>query len=639
MKKIIPIVGMACSACSANVERKLNSLKGINEASVSLPGRSALVDFNPEVISLEKMKHEINDIGYDMVIEGDRSVEEIEKRSFVILKRKTILAWIFSILTMSVSMMWIDLGSRDNANQIAMIISMLAMGYCGRQFFVSAWKNLKHGTANMDTLVALSTSISFVFSVFNTFWGNDYWAKQGIEAHTYYDASIMIITFVLTGRLLEEKAKDGTASSIRQLMGMQPKTARIVVGDKIEDVPISTIEKGDVLEVRAGDKIPVDGIVTMAESFMNSHAAYVDESMITGEPTPSEKIKDSNVIAGTIPSQGKIRMKAMQIGENTAIAHIIKMVEQAQGSKAPVQRIVDRAALVFVPVITVLSLITFLLWWLIGGNEFLPQAIISAISVLVIACPCAMGLATPTALMVGIGKAAQEQVLIKDATALEKMRKVDAVVIDKTGTLTIPNKNIDFTHIDNMSFEDRETLKPNAKEAITELKNMGVEIHMMSGDKDDAARSWAEKAGITNYKSKALPQDKENLVMALQKKGKTVAMIGDGINDTQALALADVSIAIGNGTDVAMDVAQVTLLGDDLRNIPKAIKLSGKTVRMIWENLFWAFIYNIICIPLAAGVMYVFGVDFQITPMWSSALMAFSSVSVVLNSLRLKYTA
>ena len=639
MKKMIPIVGMACSACSANVERKLNSLEGINQASVSLPGRSALIDFNPEVISLETMKHEINNIGYDMVIEGDRSLEEIEKRSFVILKRKTILAWIFSILTMSISMMWIDLGNRDYANQLAMIISMLAMGYCGRQFFVSAWKNLKHGTANMDTLVALSTSISFLFSVFNTYWGNDYWAKEGLVAHTYYDASVMIITFVLTGRLLEEKAKDGTASSIRQLMGMQPKTARIVDGEKIEDVPISTIEKGDILEVRAGDKIPVDGVVTMAESFMNSHAAYVDESMINGEPTPSEKIIGSSVIAGTIPSQGKIRMKAMQIGEDTAIAHIIKMVQQAQGSKAPVQRIVDRAALVFVPVITVLSLVTFLLWWLIGGNEYLPQAIISAISVLVIACPCAMGLATPTALMVGIGKAAQEQVLIKDATALEKMRKVNAVVIDKTGTLTIPNKNIDFTRADDISFENRERLKPNAKEAITELKNMGVEIHMMSGDKDDAARYWAEKAGITNYRSKALPQDKQNLVMELQKNGKTVAMIGDGINDTQALALADVSIAIGNGTDVAMDVAQVTLLGDDLRNIPKAIKLSGKTVRMIWQNLFWAFIYNIICIPLAAGVMYVFGINFQITPMWSSALMAFSSVSVVLNSLRLKYTA
>lgn len=639
MKKMIPIVGMACSACSANVERKLNSLEGINQASVSLPGRSALIDFNPEVISLETMKHEINNIGYDMVIEGDRSLEEIEKRSFVILKRKTILAWIFSILTMSISMMWIDLGNRDYSNQLAMIISMLAMGYCGQQFFVSAWKNLKHGTANMDTLVALSTSISFLFSVFNTYWGNDYWAKEGIVAHTYYDASVMIITFVLTGRLLEEKAKDGTASSIRQLMGMQPKTARIVNGEKIEDVPISTIEKGDILEVRAGDKIPVDGVVTMAESFMNSHAAYVDESMINGEPTPSEKIIGSSVIAGTIPSQGKIRMKAMQIGEDTAIAHIIKMVQQAQGSKAPVQRIVDRAALVFVPVITVLSLVTFLLWWLIGGNEFLPQAIISAISVLVIACPCAMGLATPTALMVGIGKAAQEQVLIKDATALEKMRKVNAVVIDKTGTLTIPNKNIDFTRADDISFENRERLKPNAKEAITELKNMGVEIHMMSGDKDDAARYWAEKAGITNYRSKALPQDKQNLVMELQKNGKTVAMIGDGINDTQALALADVSIAIGNGTDVAMDVAQVTLLGDDLRNIPKAIKLSGKTVRMIWQNLFWAFIYNIICIPLAAGVMYVFGINFQITPMWSSALMAFSSVSVVLNSLRLKYTA
>ena len=639
MKKMIPIVGMACSACSANVERKLNSLEGINQASVSLPGRSALIDFNPEVISLETMKHEINNIGYDMVIEGDRSLEEIEKRSFVILKRKTILAWIFSILTMSISMMWIDLGNRDYSDQLAMIISMLAMGYCGRQFFVSAWKNLKHGTANMDTLVALSTSISFLFSVFNTYWGNDYWTKEGIVAHTYYDASVMIITFVLTGRLLEEKAKDGTASSIRQLMGMQPKTARIVDGEKIEDVPISTIEKGDILEVRAGDKIPVDGVVTMAESFMNSHAAYVDESMINGEPTPSEKIIGSSVIAGTIPSQGKIRMKAMQIGEDTAIAHIIKMVQQAQGSKAPVQRIVDRAALVFVPVITVLSLVTFLLWWLIGGNEYLPQAIISAISVLVIACPCAMGLATPTALMVGIGKAAQEQVLIKDATALEKMRKVDAVVIDKTGTLTIPNKNIDFTRADDISFENRERLKPNAKEAITELKNMGVEIHMMSGDKDDAARYWAEKAGITNYRSKALPQDKQNLVMELQKSGKTVAMIGDGINDTQALALADVSIAIGNGTDVAMDVAQVTLLGDDLRNIPKAIKLSGKTVRMIWQNLFWAFIYNIICIPLAAGVMYVFGINFQITPMWSSALMAFSSVSVVLNSLRLKYTA
>ena len=639
MKKMIPIVGMACSACSANVERKLNSLEGINQASVSLPGRSALIDFNPEVISLETMKHEINNIGYDMVIEGDRSLEEIEKRSFVILKRKTILAWIFSILTMSISMMWIDLGNRDYSNQLAMIISMLAMGYCGRQFFVSAWKNLKHGTANMDTLVALSTSISFLFSVFNTYWGNDYWTKEGIVAHTYYDASVMIITFVLTGRLLEEKAKDGTASSIRQLMGMQPKTARIVDGEKIEDVPISTIEKGDILEVRAGDKIPVDGVVTMAESFMNSHAAYVDESMINGEPTPSEKIIGSSVIAGTIPSQGKIRMKAMQIGEDTAIAHIIKMVQQAQGSKAPVQRIVDRAALVFVPVITVLSLVTFLLWWLIGGNEYLPQAIISAISVLVIACPCAMGLATPTALMVGIGKAAQEQVLIKDATALEKMRKVNAVVIDKTGTLTIPNKNIDFTRADDISFENRERLKPNAKEAITELKNMGVEIHMMSGDKDDAARYWAEKAGITNYRSKALPQDKQNLVMELQKNGKTVAMIGDGINDTQALALADVSIAIGNGTDVAMDVAQVTLLGDDLRNIPKAIKLSGKTVRMLWQNLFWAFIYNIICIPLAAGVMYVFGINFQITPMWSSALMAFSSVSVVLNSLRLKYTA
>ena len=332
-------------------------------------------------------------------------------------------------------------------------------------------------------------------------------------------------------------------------------------------------------------------------------------------------------------------MKALQIGEDTALAHIIQMVQEAQGSKAPVQRIVDKVALVFVPVVACVAVATFLLWWIIGGNAALPQAILSAIAVLVIACPCAMGLATPTALMVGIGKAAQEKVLIKDATALECMRKVDAVVIDKTGTLTIPNQEIDFTKADNLPLEARETLKPHAAEAMQELQNAGIEVHMMSGDKEEAARYWAEKAGIKHYRSKVLPQDKENLVRELQQRGKTVAMVGDGINDTQALALADVSIAIGRGTDVAMDVAQVTLMGDDLRSIPKAIQLSRRTVKMIAENLFWAFIYNIVCLPLAAGVLYLFGISFQITPMWASALMAFSSVSVVLNSLRLKLMA
>ena len=637
MKQTIPVIGMACSSCSANIEKKLNTLKGVNSASVSLPGRSALIDFDPQVISLEKMKAEINALGYDLVIDKETSVDEIEKREYVLLKRKTVLSWLFSIAVMCVSMRWVDLGSRDIANQVALLIALANMLYCGRQFYVSSFRQLLHGSANMDTLVALSTGIAFLFSTFNTFWGDAVWASRGVVWHTYFDASVMIITFVLTGRLLEEKAKDGTASSIRQMMGMAPKTAHIVDGDKIEEVPLSTIEVGDVLEVRPGEKVPVDGEVIWAESFMTADAAYVDESMITGEPTPAEKKKGSKVLAGTIPSQGKFRMRARQVGEDTALAHIIKMVQEAQGSKAPVQRIVDKAALVFVPVVACIALATFLLWWLIGGNSALPQAIMSAVAVLVIACPCAMGLATPTALMVGIGKAAQKQILIKDAAALESLRKVDVLVTDKTGTLTIPNKNIDFTKADNLPFEERETLKPNAREAMDELQKKGIEVYMMSGDKDEAARYWAEKAGIKHYHSKVLPQDKENLVRQLQAEGKRVAMVGDGINDTQALALADVSIAIGRGTDVAMDVAQVTLMGDDLSAIPEAIQLSRNTVRMIWENLFWAFIYNIVCIPLAAGLLYAFGIDWQITPSWASALMAFSSVSVVLNSLRLRW--
>ena len=628
---------MACSSCSANVEKKLNELKGINTASVSLPGRSTLVDYDPETISLEQMKAAINGIGYDLVIDKETSVEEIEKREYTLLRRKTILSWIFSIAVMSVSMGWIDLHSRTIANQVSLLIALANIVYCGRQFYVSAWKQLLHGTANMDTLVTLSTAISFLFSTFNTFWGDAVWASRGIVWHTYYDAAVMIITFVLTGRMLEEKAKDGTASSIRHMMGMAPKTAHIVDGDRIEEVPISTIEVGDILEVHPGEKVPVDGEVISAESFMTPDAAYVDESMITGEPTPAEKKKGSKVLAGTIPSQGIFRMKANEIGENTALAHIIRMVQEAQGSKAPVQRIIDKAALVFVPVVTLIALLTFLLWWLIGGEAYLPQAIISAVAVLVIACPCAMGLATPTALMVGIGKAAQKQILIKDAAALESLRKVDALVTDKTGTLTIPNKEVDFTKADNLPFEKREQLKPNAREAMEELQKSGIEVYMMSGDKDEAARYWADKVGIKHYFSKALPQDKENLVKRLQSEGKRVAMVGDGINDTQALALADVSIAIAKGTDVAMDVAQVTLMGDDLATLPEAIRLSKNTVRMIWENLFWAFIYNLVCIPLAAGLLYVFGINWQITPSWASALMAFSSVSVVLNSLRLRW--
>lgn len=642
MKKTIPVIGMACSVCAANVERKLNSLEGINSATVSLAGRTALVDFNPEQISLEDMKREISNAGYDLVIEEDRSAEEINRREFTLLKRKTIGSWLLALLVMAFSMGWISMGAeseqatRNINNQMALIIAIVNMVWCGKGFYISAWKQLKHCTANMDSLVALSTLIAFVLSIFNTFWGDDVWGARGIEWHTYFDASVMIITFVLTGRCLEEKAKDSTASSIRHLMGLQPKTARLIDGDKIEEVPLSTIGRGDVIEVRAGEKIPVDGVVTEAESFMTADAAYIDEAMITGEPTPVAKRKGDSVMAGTIPSQGKLRMRAMQIGEKTALAQIIRMVQEAQGSKAPVQRIVDKAALVFVPVVAAIALVTFIVWWAIGGNDALPQAILSAVAVLVIACPCAMGLATPTALMVGMGKAAEKQILIKDAAALERLRKVDALVIDKTGTLTIPNQNVDFTKADDIDLETRETLKPNAAEAMSILQKEGIEVWMMSGDKEEAASYWAQKAGIQHYQSKVKPDDKQALVKKLQDEGKRVMMVGDGINDTQALALADVSMAIGRGTDVAMDVAQVTLMGDDLMAIPEAVKLSRKTVSMIWQNLFWAFVYNIVCIPLAAGVLHIFGIDFQITPMWASGLMACSSLSVVLNSLRLK---
>ena len=663
MKKTIPVIGMACSACSANVERKLNSLDGISSASVSLAGRTALVDYDPEKITLEDMKREISSIGYDLVTESDRSAEEINRREFTLLKRKTLLSWLFAILTMTISMGWLSLGMESDCmnsplrNQTCLLLALANMLYCGRQFYISAWKQFRHHTANMDSLVAMSTLIAFLFSAFNTFFGEQVWGARGIEWHTYFDASVMIITFVLTGRCLEEKAKDGTAASIKRLMGLQPKTARLVTREKaegsddykMEEVPISTITRGDIIEVRAGEKIPVDGVVTQAESFMTANTAYVDEAMITGEPTPAAKRVGDEVLAGTIPSQGKLRMRANQIGEKTALAQIIRMVQEAQGSKAPVQRIVDKAALVFVPVVAGIALLTFIIWWLLGGNDCLPQAILSAVAVLVVACPCAMGLATPTALMVGIGKAAQKQILIKDASALENLRKVNALVIDKTGTLTIPSQNTDFTKAEDLSalaqtdkealrqtLEARETLKPHATEAMRQLQEEGIEVYMMSGDKDEAARYWADKADIKHYQSQVKPGDKQALVKKLQDEGKRVMMIGDGINDTQALALADVSMAIGRGTDVAMDVAQVTLMGDNLMAVPEAVVLSRRTVSMIWQNLFWAFVYNFVCIPLAAGALHLFGIDFQITPMWASALMACSSVSVVLNSLRLK---
>ena len=653
MKKTIPVVGMACSACSAHVEKRLSEMEGVHSASVSLTGRSATVEYDETIVSLSQMKQAVNDIGFDLVIESNRSIAEIERRNYTLLLRKTLLSWCFSILVMMLSMGWgtwlfgdVLQSYNSSVLQLSLLFALANMLFCGRDFYVNAFKQLRHGVASMDVLVAMSTMVAFLFSTFNTFWGDAVWTPRGIEWHTYFDASCMIITFVLTGRLLEEKAKNATAGSIRELMGLQPKTARLVPsvqpqgGGMAEPslVPLTTITIGDVLEVRAGEKVPVDGIVVEATSFMTADSAYVDEAMISGEPTPVRKSKGDKVLSGTVLQQGTLHVRARQVGEQSALANIIRMVQEAQSSKAPVQRIVDKIAMVFVPVVLCLSLLTLVAWIIIGSTfNVLPHAILSAIAVLVIACPCAMGLATPTALMVSIGKAAKNNILVKDATALERLKDIQAMVIDKTGTLTIPNQQIDFTRADSLPLEEREQLKPHAREAMTTLISMGVDVYMMSGDRDDAARYWAEKAGIRHYHSMVKPQDKENLVRQLQQEGKVVAMVGDGINDTQALALADVSIAMGRGTDVAMDVAQVTLMSDDLRRLPESIRLSRRTVSMIRQNLFWAFIYNLVSIPLAAGIPYAFGIHWQITPMWASALMACSSVSVVLNSLRLKF--
>lgn len=631
IKKTIAVLGMRCAGCSASVEETLNKLEGVQSASVNLASRSALIEFDEKRVTPERMKAALAEIGFDMVIEDDRDVQAEERKNYITLRNRVILSWIFAILVMGISMHWIPIHSTLTANLIMMGLSLLNLVLCGRQFYSSAWRQLQHRNSNMDTLVSLSTGISFLFSVFNTFWGDQVWGARGIENHTYFDASVMIITFVLTGKMLEEKAKNGTASAIRSLMGLTPKTAHLVVDGTLTDTPISALQRGDTIEVRAGEKIPVDGNIVDGET-------HIDESMISGEPIPVRKQLGDRVLAGTVNKQGTFRFKADAVGEKTMLAQIIQMVQEAQGSKAPVQRTADRIARIFVPTVLGIAILTFLLWWLIGGAGHLPQAILSAVSVLVIACPCALGLATPTALMVGIGKAAEKNILIKDATALEEIRRVNAIVIDKTGTLTIPNLNVDFTKANELALEERETLKPYAKEAMQELQDMGIDVYMMSGDKEEAAHYWADKAGIKHYRSKVMPQDKENLVRELQSQGKHVAMIGDGINDSQALAAADVSIAMGKGTDVAMDVAQVTLMGSDLRRIPDAIRLSKKTVGMIHQNLFWAFIYNVICIPLAAGLPYLFGASWQITPMWASALMAFSSVSVVMNSLRLKLT-
>ena len=493
---------MACAACAANVERKLQSIHGVTSASVSLPTRTATVEWDEQTVTPEDMKREVNAIGFDLVIEDDRRVEELERREYTLLKRQALVAWVIAILIMALGLGCLgkpgilgNLGTPEK-NQTALLLSLACIIYCGKTFYLNAWRQVIHRMPAMDTLVAFSTGIAWLFSAYNTFWGESTWGARGMEWHTYFDASVMIITFVLTGRLIEQHTRKATASAISQLIGMAPKTARIYKGEKtaedgtkqaiIEEVPIATIERGDVVEVSAGDRIPVDGTVTWATSFMKEDGAYVDESMVTGEPSPALKQTGSDTLAGTMLCQGRLRLRAKKTGDDTTLAHIIKMVEEAQGSKAPVQRTVDRIARVFVPVVAAAALVTFIAWWVAGGTQALPQAIISAVAVLVVACPCALGLATPTALMVGIGKAAKQNILVKDAAALERIRKVDAMVMDKTGTLTHPNPDIDFTKADTLAPEQRENLKPHAQEAISQLHDMGVEVYLMSGDKEEA---------------------------------------------------------------------------------------------------------------------------------------------------------
>ena len=613
---------MMCAGCSARVDKTLSSIEGVREVSVSLPQRTATIDYDERITTPEELKKRLAATGYDLVVEHDRNVEAIERRAYEQLRRRVVLSWLFAVFCMAVSMKWLEVRPQSAANQTMMLIALCNLVYCGRSFYATAWKQLTHLSANMDTLVALSTGISFLYSTIVTFWGEQLFPQTGAAGgpYTYFDASVMIITFVLTGRLIEEHAKRGTASAIRSLMGLQPKTARVVASPSSTEevqVPLSALQVGDVIEVRVGEKVPVDGVVVSGE-------ARMDESAMTGESELVSKTAGDPVLSGTLVKSGTLCFRAQQVGEKTVLANMIRMVQEAQSSKAPVQRLVDRMALVFVPAVGVIAVLTFVVWLLLGGTGMLPQAVLSAVSVLVIACPCAMGLATPTALMVGIGRAAQQNILIKDATALEQIHRINALVTDKTGTIT-----------HSVPADGGESLKPHAAEAMAELKAMGVELHMMSGDKEEKVSRWAREAGIDHWQSGVLPQDKENLVRRLQAEGKTVAMVGDGVNDSQALAVADVSIAMGSGTDVAMDVAQLTLMSSDLRRIPEAIRLSRHTVGMIRQNLFWAFIYNIICIPLAAGILQPF-CDFQITPMWAAALMAMSSVSVVLNSLRLK---
>jgi Cu2+-exporting ATPase len=733
VSKTFPVLDMTCAACAISVESMLKSAKGVKDAGVNFANQSAWVQYDPAVASPETLQQTVRSIGYDLVIDEANSneiKEAAQRNHYAALKQRTIWASILSLPVVLIGMFFMDL---PYGNYISMALTIPVIAWFGRSFFINAFKQARHGKANMDTLVALSTGIAFLFSAFNTI-DPGFWHARGIHPHVYFEAASVIIAFISLGKLLEERAKFNTSSALKKLMGLQPKTVRVLTGNKEQELPVSAVLPGHIILIRPGEKIPVDGTVTTG-------ASYVDESMITGEPVPVQKEKDSKVFAGTVNQKGSFQFLAQKVGNDTMLAHIIKMVQEAQGSKAPVQKLVDKIAGIFVPVVIGISILTFIVWMVAGGNNAFTNALITSVTVLVIACPCALGLATPTAIMVGIGKGAENNILIKDAESLELAYKVDAVILDKTGTITegkpvvskmmwlagsendlalkqvlysleiqsehplaeavihelkkasvtaasvqqfesltargvtgvvkskryyVGNKQlIDENKISITGellqqagqlqkqantviyFADQhqvlaiiaiaDKIKTTSAKAIKQLQHMGIEVYMLTGDNEQTAAAIAAETGITHYSAGMLPAGKADFVKELQRQQKVVAMVGDGINDSQALAQADVSIAMGKGSDIAMDVAKMTLITSDLQSIPKALVLSRKTVRTIRQNLFWAFIYNLIGIPLAAGVLYAFN-GFLLNPMIAGAAMALSSVSVVTNSLRLKTT-
>ncbi|MFA6702263.1 MAG: heavy metal translocating P-type ATPase [Dysgonamonadaceae bacterium] len=724
-----PVLNMTCASCASSTQNILTYVPGVLTASVNYGNGKGNITYIPEVVTTQQMKTALQEIGYDMLIDEEETspenLEKIEKQNYQKLKNHTIGAIALSIPLVIIGMFFMHM---PYANLIMLLLATPILFIFGKRFFVGAWKQARHRSANMDTLVALSTGVSYLFSVFNMIYP-EFWERRGLEAHVYFEAAGVIIAFILLGKLLEARAKGNTSTAIKKLMGLQPSTVTVYRNDVAIEIPIAEVVLGDTVLVKPGDRMAVDGTVTEGNSF-------VDESMISGEPIHVEKVSGAKVFAGTINQKGSFRFTAEKVGKDTLLAHIVKMVDEAQGSKAPVQGLVDKIASIFVPVVIAIAALSFILWMIFGGENSFAQALMAFVTVLVIACPCALGLATPTAIMVGIGRGAEEGILIKDAESLEKSKNIDVVVLDKTGTITEGKPKVsdifwsagitqqqrdilysieaqsehplaeaittnlsgqaqllDAVQIEQVSgkgieglfenqryfignekyiqsyqieiskemsdwisqeseaahtvsiFSDKEkalaaisitdALKPSSKGAIAQLKQMNIDVAVYTGDSEKVVASLAKELGITNYKGGVLPDGKAELVKTLQQQGKVVAMVGDGINDSAALAQADVSIAMGKGSDIAMDVAKMTIISSDLTKIPKAIRLSELTVRTIHQNLFWAFIYNIIGIPIAAGVLFPF-TGFMLNPMIAGAAMALSSVSVVTNSLRLK---